>query len=96
MAVYTEIADDELAAFVAHYDIGPVLSAKGIAEGVENSNFLVDTDRARFILTLYERRVAAADLPYFLELMRHLAAKGFPSPLPQRDRTGQMLKTLQG
>ncbi len=96
MAVYTHITDSDLTTFLADYDLGRLRACKGIAEGVENSNFLVDTDRARFILTLYERRVEAADLPYFLELMRHLAAKGFPSPLPQRDRTGQMLKTLQG
>jgi homoserine kinase type II len=96
MAVYTPITDSDLAAFLADYDLGRLQACKGIAEGVENSNFLVDTDRARFILTIYERRVAAADLPYFLELMRHLAAKGFPSPLPQTDRAGHMLKTLQG
>jgi len=96
MAVYTPITDSDLATFLADYDLGRLRACKGIAEGVENSNFLVDTDRARFILTIYERRVAAADLPYFLELMRHLAAKGFPSPLPQTDRAGRMLKTLQG
>jgi homoserine kinase type II len=95
MAVYTPITDSDLAAFLVDYDLGRLRACKGIAEGVENSNFLVDTDRARFILTIYERRVAAADLPYFLELMRHLAAKGFPSPLPQTDRAGNMLKTLQ-
>ncbi len=96
MAVYTHITDSDLAAFLADYDLGRLRACKGIAEGVENSNYLVDTDRARFILTLYERRVSAADLPYFLGLMRHLAAKGFPSPLPQQDRAGRMLKTLQG
>jgi homoserine kinase type II len=96
MAVYTQITDSELVTFLADYDVGRLRACKGIAEGVENSNFLVDTDRSRFILTIYERRVAAADLPYFLELMRHLAAAGFPSPLPQTDRSGQMLKSLQG
>ena len=96
MAVYTHITDSDLIAFLADYDLGRLRAFKGIAEGVENSNFLVETDQARFILTLYERRVAEADLPYFLELMRHLAATGFPSPLPQRDRAGRMLKTLQG
>ena len=65
MAVYTEIGDDELRAFVALYDIGEVLSCKGIAEGVENSNFLLPTERGNFILTLYEKRVARADLPFF-------------------------------
>ena len=96
MAVYTTITDSELADFLAEYDLGRLRACKGIAEGVENSNFLVETDRARFILTLYERRVAAADLPYFLGLMRHLAAKGFPSPQPQADRQGRMLKSLSG
>ena len=71
MAVYTEIGDEELRAFVALYDIGEVLSCKGIAEGVENSNFLLTTEQGNFILTLYEKRVAPADLPFFIALMDH-------------------------
>ena len=73
MAVYTDVSDDELRAFAALYDIGEVLSCKGIAEGVENSNFLVTTERGNFILTLYEKRVAPRDLPFFIALMVHLA-----------------------
>jgi homoserine kinase type II len=79
MAVYTEIPDDEFDAFMKSYDLGQVLSCKGIAEGVENSNFLVVAEAGQFILTLYEKRVAAADLPFFLGLMEHLAAKGSPA-----------------
>ncbi|MCW5695898.1 MAG: homoserine kinase [Bauldia sp.] len=96
MAVYTEISSDELAAFVAGYDIGTVLSVKGIAEGVENSNFLLVTEKGPFILTLYEKRVDADDLPFFLGLMEHLAAKGIPCPLPVRDRAGSALGTVAG
>ena len=72
MAVYTEVPDDALDDFVAEYDIGSVLSYKGIAEGVENSNFLLTTTQGRFILTLYEKRVDTSDLPYFLTLMEYL------------------------
>ena len=96
MAVYTEVPDDELARFVADYDIGEVTSFKGIAEGVENSNFLLNTDRGSFILTLYEKRVAPEDLPFFLGLMEHLAVKGFTCPTPVKDRSGVSLKTLAG
>src|SRR5207302_340855 len=80
MAVYTEIGDDELRAFTGLYEIGEVLSCKGIAEGVENSNFLLTTERANFILTLYEKRVAPADLPSFIALMDHLADHGVACP----------------
>ena len=68
MAVYTEVSDGELERFVAEYDIGEVISCKGIAEGVENSNYLMQTDRGSYILTLYEKRVAREDLPFFLGL----------------------------
>jgi homoserine kinase type II len=94
MAVYTEVDDDALEAFLAEYDIGALLSYKGIAEGVENSNYYLETDRGRFILTLYERRVAPQDLPYFLGLMDHLAARGIPCPTPVHGRDGQALRTL--
>jgi len=96
MAVYTEIADDDLAAFVAQYDIGRVVSCKGIAEGVENSNYLLQTDRGSYILTLYERRVRADDLPFFLGLMDHLAAKGIACPTPIHGRDGSALRQLSG
>lgn len=96
MAVYTEVSDDELKAFVASYDIGEVASFKGIAEGVENSNYLLVTTKARFILTLYEKRVDKGDLPFFLGLMEHLAARGVVCPLPVKARDGEALRTLCG
>jgi homoserine kinase type II len=96
MAVYTDVADDELRAFVALYDIGEVLACKGIAEGVENSNFLVTTERGNFILTLYEKRVARADLPFFIALMDHLAHRGVACPTPLRGRDGVALRELCG
>jgi homoserine kinase type II len=96
MAVYTEIGDDELRAFTALYDIGEVLSCKGIAEGVENSNFLLTTERANFILTLYEKRVARADLPFFIALMDHLAHQGVACPTPVRGKDGEALRELCG
>ncbi len=96
MAVYTAVSDAELTAFLAGYDLGRPRALKGIAEGVENSNFLLETDRGRFILTLYERRVAEAELPFFLDLMRWLDAHGFPCPRPQPDRAGAMLNRLNG
>ena len=80
MAVYTAIDDASLEAFLAAYDIGRAVSLQGITEGVENSNFLLITEQGRFILTLYERRVDPADLPFFLGLMAHLAGKGVPCP----------------
>ncbi len=96
MAVYTEVSDEELEAFLAEYDIGQGLSCKGIAEGVENSNFLLHTTQGQYILTLYERRVAPQDLPYFLGLMEHLAASGIPCPTPIRGRDGSTLRHLCG
>ena len=96
MAVYTEVPDDALAAFVARYDIGHVTSCKGIAEGVENSNYLLGTPKGSYILTLYEKRVARGDLPFFLGLMDHLAAAGLSCPTPLRDSSGQMLGELAG
>jgi homoserine kinase type II len=96
MAVYTDVADDELRAFIALYEIGEVLSCKGIAEGVENSNFLVTTERGNFILTLYEKRVAPEDLPFFIALMEHLAAHGVACPTPVKGRDGIALRELCG
>jgi homoserine kinase type II len=96
LAVYTDISDAELAAFLAGYDIGAPLSFKGIAEGVENSNFLLETDRGRFFLTIYERRVRAADLPFFLGFMQHLARRGFPSATPIAARDGRLLGEIRG
>jgi homoserine kinase type II len=96
MAVYTEVSDDELEEFVAEYDIGDVVSCKGIAEGVENSNYLLQTERGTYILTLYERRVNPADLPFFLGLMEHLADRGLACPTPLHGRDGRALRSLCG
>jgi len=94
MAVYTEVSDEALDAFLAEYDVGRPLSCKGIAEGVENSNYLVQTDVGPFILTLYEKRVDPDDLPFFLTLLDHLADRGLPCPVPVRARDGVALRTL--
>lgn len=94
MAVYTEVTDEDLADFLSKYDVGALLSYKGIAEGVENTNYLVHTTQGPFILTLYERRVKMDDLPFFLGLMEHLARAGVSCPTPVRDRQGRNLKTL--
>lgn len=96
MAVYTDVSDDELREFVARYDIGPVVSFKGIAEGIENSNYLLRTATDSYILTLYEKRVAPGDLPFFIDLMDHLARRGIPCPVPVRGRDGEALYTLCG
>jgi homoserine kinase type II len=94
MAVYTDVTDEELQQFLAGYDLGALMSYKGIAEGVENSNFLLHTSKGAFILTLYEKRVAAGDLPFFLDLMEHLAARGLNCPQPVRSRSGEALGRL--
>ena len=96
MAVYTDVAADDLAEFLGAYQIGELLSYKGIAEGVENSNFLLHTTAGYFILTLYEKRVASDDLPYFLSLMAHLAARGVNCPQPAKNRDGAVFGTLSG
>jgi len=96
VAVYTEVSDEELSAFLATYDIGNVLSYKGIAEGVENSNYFLLTESGSFILTLYEKRVREADLPFFLSLMEHLVARGLNCPQPVKNRAGEALGRLAG
>ena len=96
MAVYTEVSDEDVATFVAEYDIGRVLALKGIAEGVENSNYLLVTEAGQFILTLYEKRVREADLPFFLGLMEHLSRRGLACPLPVHGRDGKALRRLRG
>jgi homoserine kinase type II len=96
MAVYTDVSDEDIAAFIAEYDLGAVLSLKGIAEGVENSNYLLETEAGRFILTLYEKRVNPADLPFFLGLMTHLVAAGVNTPQPVPARDGKALRELAG
>jgi homoserine kinase type II len=96
MAVYTDVTDEELQHFLAGYDIGSLLAYKGIAEGVENSNFLLHTSAGYYILTLYEKRVAASDLPFFLNLIEHLAKRGLTCPQPVRNRAGEALGRLAG
>jgi homoserine kinase type II len=94
MAVYTDVAAEDLAEFLKGYDIGELLSYKGIAEGVENSNFLLHTSKGAYILTLYEKRVALDDLPYFLSLMAHLAERGVHCPQPAKNRNGEVYSWL--
>ena len=96
MAVYTDITDEELEGLLADFELGAPLAFKGIAEGVSNSNFLLETERGLYILTVYEHMVEARDLPYFLELTHHLAGHGYPSATPLEDRSGQMLKSVRG
>jgi homoserine kinase type II len=96
VAVYTDVAAEDLATFLAGYEIGELLAYKGIAEGVENSNFLVHTSRGYFILTLYEKRVAAKDLPFFLGLMEHLHARGITCPQPVKNKQGEVLGAVAG
>ncbi len=101
MAVYTHLGAEDLAELIAHYDVGELVSAKGIAEGVSNSNWLIETTGsegagARFILTMYERRIELSDLPFFLDLMDHLAAKGCPVPRTIHDREGASYRHVDG
>jgi len=96
MAVYTDISDAELEEFLAVYDLGRPVSFKGVAEGVENSNFLLETESGRYFLTIYERRVRAGDLPFFLGFMQHLASRGFPSATPIASRAGRLLGEMRG
>ena len=96
MAVYTEVSDDALRAFLTLYDIGEVTSFKGIAEGVENSNYLMRMTSGQYLLTLFEKRVRAEDLPFFIGLMEHLAQRGVTCPQPVRNRAGSALGELAG
>jgi len=94
MAVYTEVSDEALAGFLEGYELGTMVAFRGIAEGVENSNFSLRTTTGDFILTLYEKRVDPAELPWFLGLMEHLAGRGISCPLPVRGRDGSALHAL--
>ena len=96
MAVYTEVSDEALAAFLEGYGLGTAVAFRGIAEGVENSNFQLRTTTGDYILTLYEKRVDPVELPWFLGLMEHLAARGITCPQPVRDRAGSSLGHLAG
>lgn len=96
MAVYTQVSGEELARLLRRFDVGEGVALKGIAEGIENSNFLLETTRSRYILTLYEKRVSARDLPFFLDLIEHLAAHGLPVPRALRDRGGERVQEVAG
>ncbi|MDO6413165.1 homoserine kinase [Sphingomonas sp. BIUV-7] len=96
MAVYTQVSAEQLAELLIRFDLGELVSAKGIAEGVENSNYIVDTTRSRLILTLYEKRVDVADLPFFLSLLDHLADRGLPVPRAFADRKGEQIQQVTG
>lgn len=96
MAVYTDVSDEDLNLFLKTYDLGSLRALKGIAEGVENSNYLLHTDAGHFILTLYEKRVAHKDLPFFLDLMNHLSSKGINCPVPIKNSNGETLSSLSG
>lgn len=96
MAVYTHVSAEEMGDLLARFDAGTLVSAKGIAEGVENSNYLVDTSADRFILTLYEKRVDEADLPFFLALLDHLADAGLPVPRALKARDGSQIQRVAG
>ncbi len=96
MAVFTPITRRDLDDFIAEYDLGPVIAFEGILEGVENTNYTLQTESGRYVLTLYEKRVAAEDLPFFLGLMEHLAAHGIACPVPIRGRDGRSLRRLCG
>ena len=96
MAVYTRVASEDIALFLQRYDVGTLVSAKGIAEGVENSNYLIETTQDRFILTLYEKRVNPDDLPFFMGLLDDLVRAGLPVPPAIKDRSGQQIQKLAG
>src|SRR5690606_39531124 len=96
MAVYTHLGAEDLADLIAHYDVGTLVSAKGIAEGVSNSNWLIETDRGRFILTMYERRIDLDDLPFLLGLLDHLSAADCPVPRTIHDREGRASRIPDG
>lgn len=96
MAVYTNVSDHQLNAFLSAFDLGEPKSFKGIAEGVENTNFLLETEKGRYILTLYEKRVNKNDLPFFLDLIDHLSNSGIICPTPLRDNDGKSLRTCAG
>ncbi|MCX8005234.1 MAG: homoserine kinase [Burkholderiaceae bacterium] len=95
MAVFTALARDDIAGLLAHYALGELRAHEGIASGIENTNYFVDTERGRWVLTLFER-LSFAELPFYLELMRHLARRGLPVPMPQENRAGSLLSELKG
>ncbi len=100
MAVYTDLGAEDLARLIGAWDVGTLVSAKGIAEGISNSNWLIETSGgaqgSRFILTMYERRIDLADLPFFLRLLDDLAAAGLPVPRTIHDRAGEPFRMVEG
>jgi len=96
MAVYTKVSDSEIADLLQDYNIGSVKELKAIEQGVENSNYFLTTDKAKYVLTIYEKRVNESELPYYIGLMQHLAKKGFPCPLPVTNKKGDALSKIQG
>jgi homoserine kinase type II len=101
VAVYTHLAGEDLAALIGEYPVGTLVSAKGIAEGISNSNWLVETTGAdgagaRFILTMYERRIDVRELPFFLGLLDHLSARGCAVPRTIHDHGGAAFREIEG
>jgi homoserine kinase type II len=96
MAVYTKITESDAAEFLLGYDLGTLIELTGIRSGVENTNYFLTTSRSRYVLTLYEKRVQAEDLPFFIGLMDHLAGKNIPCPQPIKNKNGQALGMLAG
>jgi homoserine kinase type II len=94
MAVFTALSREDIEGLLAHYTLGALQAYEGIAAGIENTNYFVDTDAGRWVLTVFER-LTFQQLPYYLELMRHLARRGLPVPLPQENRSGALLSEMR-
>ena len=94
MAVYTKLSEAQLKDFFSKYDLGKVLKYEEIKEGIENTNYYVELEKGKFILTLYEKRVEEKDLPFFISLMKNLFDKKFPSPEPIINRNGNYISEI--
>jgi len=94
MAVYTKLSEKELKEFFSKYNLGELLNYKEIKEGIENTNYFIQTEKGKFILTLYEKRVEEKDLPFFISLMRNLFDKNFPSPEPIINKNGNYISEI--
>ena len=94
MAVYTKLSEKELKEFFTKYDLGNLLNYKEIKEGIENTNYFIQTEKGKFILTLYEKRVDEKDLPFFISLMKNLFDNNFPSPKPIINRNGNYISEV--
>jgi homoserine kinase type II len=95
MAVFTPLTRDEIGGLLAHYSLGAMHAHEGISAGIENTNYFVDTERGRYVLTLFER-LNFKQLPFYLELMRHLAQRALPVPEPQENRSGSLMSECKG